>query len=266
MLSYALLMALLYGTENKNLKTILAIATALSMLKGKSAKRVRRPRSRRARRILAERVVERKNNSEDTLQKVEVFLPIIAKVLEAVTVKVKENRDEEKANSQANPKVSKINVNNSTKKKRSYDQTLGNTECEDNAECEDNVAYEDNVPYEDNTSFEKVTEAPLANSIAKDEETNNLEKNQLTEEKAKENTDVAYEGKVYKVDSYPISYGDEDITETIKDIFHGVNVTLMLNNGQTTNGEVIGAYKGILILRNTGVLNYIRGEAITSFY
>lgn len=241
MLSYALLMALLYGTENKNLRTLLAMATAFTMLKGKSNKRVRRPRSKRARRIMAARAAERENNSGDTLGKIEVLLPIVAKVLETITVKAKDSGAEQKIDEN---KVCKRSIRNVPRNSGEDEEPRDNSE------------------YRENRSIQQAAESPVASPLQNDLETKTVHDSEIVEE-TKESSEA---GAVYKISNFPLDYEEENIAETIKELFHGTNVTLVLNNGQNINGEVVGDYKGILILKSSGILNYIREETIVSFY
>lgn len=295
MLSYALLMAMLYGTENKNLKTLLAIATALSMLKGKSAKRIRRPRSKRARRIMAERLAEREDKRENTFDKIELILPVAAKILETLTTKSRATGNAQRAEVQGSARSTgaKVNINKSGSKKRNNNQFVEGIGREDNVEYEDDITYKDSNSYEKDNSYEKnnsheknnsneentvpedtkasqeleeLQKEPTSDSVKSIEESESPVETDLPEEKIVDDNEVMYEVKEYKVDPYPIIYSDNDITETIKEIFHGTNVTVTLNNGQTIIGEVIGSYRGILILRNASRINYIRGEAIARFY
>jgi hypothetical protein len=233
-------MALLSSNDNKNLKTLLIIGVILAVLlnKNKSARRVRRPRSRRARRIMAVREAERNERRESTFDKIQGYLPVATQVLELLIASF----------------LNKSNQQQDT----NYE--------EDNYESEqdsiDNGSNQDNCEYDNE-------EMPADNV----EDINSMLEALINEEKASSNEGAAieennpkdYEEKPYNVEDYSLNSLENDITKTIKDIFHGGNVTLALTNGQTVNGEVVGEYKGILILRNSGVLNYVRGEAISSF-
>lgn len=57
----------------------------------------------------------------------------------------------------------------------------------------------------------------------------------------------------------------KEVAELIREIYHGLVVTVTLTSGQVISGEVIGLYNNILILRNDDKFNYIKGESITSF-
>ncbi|WP_139902105.1 hypothetical protein [Clostridium thermarum] len=211
MLSYALLMALLSGNDNKDIKTILIIGIILAILlnKNKAPRRIRRARGRRARRILAAREAEIDRRRESTFEKIQDYLPIVTQVLELLITNC-------------------LNKNNQQQ----------NTNYE-----EDN--YESDQGYDD--------------SINRDQQEDS---SQSAEEGKKV---VNSEKGSYVAEDDSVNLADYDITKIIKDIFHGDNVTLALTNGQTVSGEVVGEYKGVLILRNSGKLNYIRGEAISGF-
>ncbi|WP_163195049.1 hypothetical protein [Clostridium thermarum] len=211
MLSYALLMALLSGNDNKDIKTILIIGIILAILlnKNKSPRRIRRVRGRRARRMLAAREAEIDRRRESTFDKIQDYLPMVTQVLELLITNF-------------------LNKNNQQQ----------NTNYE-----EDN--YETDQGYDD--SINRDQQEDSSQSAEEGKKVVNSEKG-------------SYVGE----DDF-VNWADYDITKIIKDIFHGDNVTLALTNGQTVSGEVVGEYKGVLILRNSGKLNYIRGEAISGF-
>lgn len=242
MLGYALLMALLSGNDNKDIKTILIIGIILAILlnKNKAPRRIRRARGRRARRILAAREAEI-NRRESTFDRIQDYLPIVTQVLELLITNY-------------------INKNNQ--------QQNTNYE-EDNYESDQ--GYDDPINrYQQDDNSQTVKEERPADNI---EDVNNIAASVIRNEVASNNTSTAEEGKKfsnsekgsYVAEDYYTNWVDYNITKIIKDIFHGDNVTLALANGQTVSGEVVGEYKGVLILRNSGKLNYIRGEAITSF-
>jgi hypothetical protein len=214
MLSYALLIALLYAGENKSLKTLLAIATALTMLKGNSTKKVRRPRSRRARKILAERAIAKKEKKEEILDKVQLVLPVIIKAIELFTA----------------------NTSNNIPKAEERDPR------EDIKNEEDKNAF---AEHEDSS----LTDNEIADITIIEDDEDSLEVD-----------DIVYNAEdMWKKDRI------KSLAEEIKDAFHGTTVNLALKSGEKLQGEVVGEYKGFLILGNYGILKYVDSTDIESF-
>jgi len=224
MLSYALLLALLYAGDNKNLKTLLAIATALAMLKNSSSKKVRRPRSKRARRILAERALAKREKREEVLDKVQVLFPVIIKAIELFT-----------ANKNTNSNSSKYEKKEDKRKEKNQ------------------------KPKETQTDYENssLTYNQIGDITIIDESENKIDK-----------VEEQVQGKeiVDNAEGLWIRKGKKNIAEVIKEAFHGAKVNLTLKNGESLNGEVIGEYNGFLILENCGILKYVDGNNIESFY
>lgn len=215
MLSYALLIALLYAGDNKKLKTLLAIATALAMLKGNSTKKVRRPRSKRARRILAERALAKKEKKDQMLDKVQVFLPVIIKAIELLTANASNN-----TSGHGDNKATKQTTSNNTKR----------------ADVEAN----------EGGSF---TDIQIDDITIKEDEYKQRQVEQL----------------LYNPEDRLIKEEAKNLAEVIKENFHGTTVNLTLKSGERLNGEVIGEYKGFLILESKGILKYVDGNNIDSF-
>ena len=57
----------------------------------------------------------------------------------------------------------------------------------------------------------------------------------------------------------------KSLAEEIKDAFHGTTVYLALKSGEKLQGEVVGEYKGFLILENCGIIKYVDSTDIESF-
>ncbi|NLZ47601.1 MAG: hypothetical protein GX895_02230 [Clostridiales bacterium] len=231
MLSYALLIALLYSGDNKNLKTLLAIATALAMLKSDSPKKVRRPRNKRARRILAERALAKKERKEELLDKVQILLPIIIKALEKLYA-----NSSNKTNAQSYGKNTRKIVNN----------TISKSEEKDARDERKNKEY-------------KEAYATKEVSSLNDNHIGNINIIEEEEEQFKEPEIVYNTEDIWKKDR------KRNIAEEIKEAFHGTDVNLTLKNGERLKGEVVGEYNGFLILESCGILKYVDGKDIESF-
>ncbi|MDP4089984.1 MAG: hypothetical protein Q8930_12030 [Bacillota bacterium] len=250
MLTYALLMIMLYGGENKNLKTILIIAALLGFLGKPKKKRLRR-RGRRRRGAISPA------QDDPDYDKTELILSAVQSVLNYININAQAKNNQqasaENASNQAGPGNSELDRDNESH------STL-NSDSADNGEIQD----EDDPAGNDEEI--RLNGEPERNLPAAAQQVGKVDKAAVNPTARREmRVDNRLNQGLDMMEDEEFPLRRMDITEVIKDIYQGVNITVALSNGNSVDGEVIGTYQGILILRSMGILNYIRGGAIVSF-
>lgn len=257
MLAYALLMIMLYGGENKKFKTILIAAALLAFLRG-SRKRPRRRRGRRHRNN------QRSIQAYDDVDKTQLMISAVQSVLNYLNVSAQARQNQQGHENEAVQSAAGSDTVGDDRKVDS-DRAAGSG-LRNNEELSEEGTASDNQEPADGAAQLSTNRDPEQNlpAAADPDDENNTRANNSAGEK-ETRLSSRHSQRVYRVDNEPYETIRKDITEVILEIYQGVNITLALSNGNTASGEVVGLYHGILILRNAGIINYIKGEAIVSF-
>ncbi len=254
MLPYALLMAMLYGGENKNLKTVLIMVALLAYLGN--------PRDRRRRRRGRRRVNNRSLlDTNDDVDKTELILAAVQSVLNYINISSQAKKNLQTSEEHV---IGEGNAGREATKERAVSQQPGRGRNNDEMNREVNPRH--------GTRQSRVNRAIPPSSDENQSPAVDIAENRRTESRRAENNLPAERRLNSSIshntqdDNREVScMKKKDITEVIKEIYHGVNISGGLSNGKTATGEVVGVYEGILILRDMGMLNYISGEAIVNF-
>ena len=247
MLAYALLMIMLYGGENKNSKTIL-IALALLAFLGGSKKRTRRRRGRR------HRSGSGSIQNIDDADKAQLILSAVQSVLNYLNVRAQSRQDQQAQQDEAVQSAGSSDTPGDDPKagsNRAFRARSGS-----NKELSDEGTVSDS---------QEPQRAAVQLSANRDPDGDNNKGTNNSDGEKETGLSSRHNQRVYRIDNEALETIRKDITEVILEIYQGVNITLSLSNGNTVSGEVVGLYHGILILRNAGIINYIKGEAIVSF-
>lgn len=257
MLAYALLMIMLYGGENKNSKTIL-IALALLAFLGGFKKRTRRRRGRRHR--------NRSGSIQDIddADKAQLLLSAVQSVLNYLNVRAQSRQDQQAQQDEAVQSAGSSDTPGDDPKagsNRAFRARSGS-----NKELSDEGTVSDSQePQRAAVQLSANRDPEQKLPVAADPDGDNNKGTNNSDGEKETGLNCRHNQSVYRIDNEALETIRKDITEVILEIYQGVNITLSLSNGNTVSGEVVGLYHGILILRNAGIINYIKGEAIVSF-